>query len=228
MNQFYLLNDYNISLESDSESESYHSECVSHEIGQNNGLKDWANSGNCSERLQVALDLDRTLIYSSFTAEIPYDFFIDVETPNGIKPVYVTKRPHLDSFLDELTQIADVCIFTAAETKYAQEVVKVIDPTKRFISRFFFRNHCIYRKPNIYIKDLSCIGTPMGRTVLVDDSMMSFGGRYENAIKVRPFSGDQSDRELDGVLALVKQINTMSDVRPYLMKLNAQSLRRVT
>ena len=227
MSSFYLLNDYNISLESDSESESYHSDCNEHEIEQNNGLITWSLSSNSTERLHVALDLDRTLIYSSFTDEIPYDFFVDVETPSGIKPVYVTKRPHLDSFLEQISQIADVSIFTAAETKYAQEVVKVLDPTNRFIKRFFFRNNCIYRKPNIYIKDLACIGTPMSRTVLVDDSMISFGGRYDNAIKVRPFSGDQSDRELDGVLALVKKISSMKDVRPYLLKLNSQSLKQM-
>ena len=224
MNSFYLLNDYNITLESGSDSESIHSDILENEnTDANNGLSNLSISDKKIPRLHVALDLDRTLIYSSFTNEVPHDFFVDVETQNGVKPVFVTKRPHLEMFLEELSKIADVSIFTAAETHYAQDVVKILDPGNQYIKRMFFRNSCHYTKPNIYVKDLTVIGSPLSRTVLVDDSFVSFGGKLDNAIKVRPFGGDKADRELDGVLALIRNLTSLYDVRPYLRNINAKS-----
>ncbi len=73
----------------------------------------------------LILDLDETLVFSSFA-----------KTSEGIKltnyksdrDIYVTKRPFLDKFLKEMSKIYNLIVFTASEKKYADSVLKIIDP----------------------------------------------------------------------------------------------------
>lgn len=53
----------------------------------------------------LVLDLDETLIHSSFKKPKHYDFIIDIDVRGSPEKIYVTKRFGLDVFLFEMSQI---------------------------------------------------------------------------------------------------------------------------
>ena len=49
----------------------------------------------------------------------------------------IVKWPKLDWFLDELSKISNIYAFTAAKEIYAIEVLKVIDPEKKYFKGLY-------------------------------------------------------------------------------------------
>lgn len=63
----------------------------------------------------LILDLDETLIHSTFHVPIPNaDFVIELRLNTGIELVYVAKRPGVDLFLESMAEHYEVAIFTAS------------------------------------------------------------------------------------------------------------------
>ena len=209
-------------LESDSDSEEY-SDVIGIEENIPNPQENEISENESLPKLHVVLDIDKTLIFPSFSSKTPYDFTLEVETGKGKETVFITKRPNLDYFLAKLSAFAEVSIFTAANTNYAKQIIDVLDPEKKIFSHYFFVDSCVVPRPNIYVKDLSVVGTDLSRTVLVDDSFMSFGGKFDNAIKVIPYNGSKKDIELNGVLNILIKLEKMKDIRPFLRSLNMRS-----
>jgi len=53
----------------------------------------------------LVLDLDETLVHSSFKPVDPCDFIIPVEIEDHVHQVYVCKRPHVDEFMKRCGEI---------------------------------------------------------------------------------------------------------------------------
>lgn len=67
------------------------------------------------------LDLDETLVHSSFKPIPNPDYIIPVEIEGKIVDVYVLKRPWLDHFMNAIAGCFEVVVFTASLSKYAGE-----------------------------------------------------------------------------------------------------------
>eukprot|EP01126_Amoeba_proteus_P013992 TRINITY_DN1603_c0_g1_i2.p1 TRINITY_DN1603_c0_g1~~TRINITY_DN1603_c0_g1_i2.p1 ORF type:complete len:174 (+),score=23.26 TRINITY_DN1603_c0_g1_i2:166-687(+) len=65
----------------------------------------------------LVLDLDETLVHSSFKPVERYDFIIPVEIEGTVYQVYVAKRPGVDEFLKKVAEMFEVVIFTASLSK---------------------------------------------------------------------------------------------------------------
>lgn len=52
---------------------------------------------------------------------------------HGRKQVYVRKRPHLDAFLEAVSELFEVVVFTASQQVYAERLLNMIDPQKKFV-----------------------------------------------------------------------------------------------
>ena len=76
----------------------------------------------------LVLDLDETLVHSSFKPILDPDFIIPVEIEGRIVDVYVLKRPLMDEFLTAVGQIYEVVVFTASLSKYADPLLDLLDP----------------------------------------------------------------------------------------------------
>ncbi|KAL2642329.1 hypothetical protein R1flu_009916 [Riccia fluitans] len=76
----------------------------------------------------LVLDLDETLVHSSFRPVPHYDFNIQVEVENKLCNVYVIKRPGVDHFLQAVSKIFEVVVFTASLRKYADPLLDILDP----------------------------------------------------------------------------------------------------
>ena len=70
-------------------------------------------------KICLVLDLDETLVHSSFRPIPNPDFIIPVEIEGKIVDVYVLKRPHMDHFMAHVGQRFEVVVFTASLSKYA-------------------------------------------------------------------------------------------------------------
>ena len=69
--------------------------------------------------MTLVLDLDETLVHSSFRPIPNPDFVIPVEIEGKVVDVYVLKRPHMDHFMAEVGGRFEVVVFTASLSKYA-------------------------------------------------------------------------------------------------------------
>jgi len=74
------------------------------------------------------LDLDETLIHSSFQTVPNCDLILPVEIENQICYVYVLKRPGVDIFLEKLSRHYEIVIYTASLSKYANPLLDWLDP----------------------------------------------------------------------------------------------------
>uniref|UniRef100_T1H1L2 Mitochondrial import inner membrane translocase subunit TIM50 n=1 Tax=Megaselia scalaris TaxID=36166 RepID=T1H1L2_MEGSC len=75
----------------------------------------------------MVIDLDETLVHSSFKPIQNADFIVPVEIDGTIHQVYVLKRPHVDEFLRKMGELYECVLFTASLAKYADPVADLLD-----------------------------------------------------------------------------------------------------
>lgn len=164
----------------------------------------------------LVLDLDETLVHSSFRAVPGADFVIPVQIEDVVHFVYVAKRPGVDEFLTEMAKYYEIVIYTASLNKYADPLLDLLDPN-RVIRARLFRESCVYYEGN-YVKDLSLLDRDLSQAIIIDNSPSSYSFHPENAIDCSSFIDDPRDRELDQIAAYLKAIKDVRDVRGLTMK----------
>lgn len=85
----------------------------------------------------LVLDLDETLVHSSFKPVPNPDFIIPVEIEDKTVEVYVLKRPYMDRFMAEVGARFEVVVFTASLSKYADPLLDLLDKGKVVRWRLF-------------------------------------------------------------------------------------------
>lgn len=103
-----------------------------------------------SDKICMVIDLDETLVHSSFKPINNADFVVPVEIDGAIHQVYVLKRPHVDEFLQRMGQLYECVLFTASLAKYADPVADLLDKKNIFKARLF-RESCAFYRGN-YVK----------------------------------------------------------------------------
>ena len=71
----------------------------------------------------LILDLDETLVHSSFKPPENPDLTLPVEIDGSINHVYVLVRPGTLEFLEVLSEYYEIVIFTASMQKYAEPLM---------------------------------------------------------------------------------------------------------
>ena len=169
----------------------------------------------------ILLDLDETLIHGDFQEEYlndidhPYDKIIKFTSLDEQEEVSVGIfiRNGVQKFLEEISKIFDIGIFTASSKDYADAVINYLDPNNEFIKFRLYRNSCI-KVNNISIKDLRIIGVDLKNIVLIDNNMYSFANQLGNGILINSFYYDKNDYDLFSVMSyLLTYIAPTDDVR---------------
>lgn len=159
----------------------------------------------------LVLDLDETLVHSSFRAVEGADFVIPVKIEDVVHFVYVAKRPGVDEFLLEMSKHYEIVIYTASLNKYADPLLDLLDPHKVIRYRLF-RESCVFYEGN-YVKDLSVLDRDISSSIIIDNSPNSYLFHPENAIDCSSFIDDPRDRELDQIGSFLVGIKDAQDVR---------------
>ncbi|MED6212078.1 hypothetical protein PIB30_079849 [Stylosanthes scabra] len=157
------------------------------------------------QRLTVALDLDETLVSayerSSLSPEIrtkaikaglnclDMDCVLEeVEGKATVSYVTVFERPGLKEFLGQLSEFADMVLFTAGLEGYASPVIDRIDRENRFRLRLY-RSSTTNTEYKEHVKDLSKISKDLcWIIVIVDNNPFNFLLQPQNGIPCIPFS----------------------------------------
>ncbi|XP_072455285.1 CTD small phosphatase-like protein isoform X1 [Notamacropus eugenii] len=164
----------------------------------------------------MVIDLDETLVHSSFKPISNADFIVPVEIDGTVHQVYVLKRPHVDEFLQRMGQLFECVLFTASLAKYADPVADLLDRWGVFRARLF-RESCVFHRGN-YVKDLSQLGRELSRVVIVDNSPASYIFHPENAVPVQSWFDDMSDTELLDLIPFFEGLSREEDVYGMLQK----------
>lgn len=76
------------------------------------------------------MDLDETLVHSSFKPTTNADIVLPVDIEGRICHVYVLVRPGCLKFLTEMAKYYELVIFTASLSKYADPLMDILDTNK--------------------------------------------------------------------------------------------------
>uniref|UniRef100_A0A3Q3BIE7 protein-serine/threonine phosphatase n=1 Tax=Kryptolebias marmoratus TaxID=37003 RepID=A0A3Q3BIE7_KRYMA len=161
-------------------------------------------------KICVVIDLDETLVHSSFKPLNNADFIIPVEIEGILHQVYVLKRPHVDEFLKRMGELFECVLFTASLSKYADPVSDLLDKCGAFQSRLF-REACVFHKGN-YVKDLSRLGRDLSKVIIIDNSPASYIFHPENAVPVVSWFDDMSDTELLDLIPFFERLSKEDNI----------------
>ncbi|XP_019860802.1 PREDICTED: carboxy-terminal domain RNA polymerase II polypeptide A small phosphatase 1-like [Amphimedon queenslandica] len=162
------------------------------------------------QRKCIVIDLDETLVHSSFRPVPSPDFVVTVEIDNIQHQVYVQKRPHVDEFLKRMGEMFECVLFTASLSKYADPVADLLDKWNTFDARLF-RESCVFHKGN-YVKDLSKLGRDLTQCVIIDNSPQSYIFHPDNAVPVTSWFDDPNDTELLDLLPFFEGLEKVENV----------------
>ena len=98
----------------------------------------------------LILDLDETLVHSSFKILNQADFTIPVEIEGQYHNVYVIKRPGVDAFMKRVGELYEVVVFTASVSKYGDPLLDQLD-IHHVVHHRLFRESCYNHQGN-YVK----------------------------------------------------------------------------
>ena len=76
----------------------------------------------------LVLDLDETLVHSSFKPIENPDIILPVEIEGSVCNIFILVRPGVAQFLQKMFKHYELVIFTASLSKYAEPLMKIIDP----------------------------------------------------------------------------------------------------
>ncbi|KAI7742967.1 hypothetical protein M8C21_030249, partial [Ambrosia artemisiifolia] len=165
----------------------------------------------------LVLDLDETLVHSSLEhcddADFSFPVFVDFKEHT----VYVKRRPHLKVFLERVAELFQIVIFTASLSVYAKQLLDVLDPDGKIISRRAYRESCIFAD-GIYTKDLTVLGVDLAKVVIIDNCPEVFRLQVNNGIPIKSWFNDPSDCALITLLPFLERLADAEDVRPIIAK----------
>ena len=87
-------------------------------------------SRDLSNKKTLILDLDETLVHSSFTPFEKNDIVLDVDFEGVMYNIYVLVRPDAELFIKSVAKFFEVVIFTASISKYASPLLDILDKEK--------------------------------------------------------------------------------------------------
>ena len=154
-----------------------------------------------SKRLSLVVDLDQTIIHATVDKTVK-DWMEDTEHPNheAVKDVrtfrlvdngsegcvyYIKLRPDLKNFLESMSQLYELHVYTAATRPYAQNVAKLIDPDRKlFGDRILSRDE----SGNIEFKFLQRLFPVDTKMVVIIDDRADVWSWSSNLLKVTPYA----------------------------------------
>ncbi|KAG4305458.1 hypothetical protein PORY_001014 [Pneumocystis oryctolagi] len=157
----------------------------------------------------LVLDLDETLVHSSFKIIHQADFIIPIKVDSTYHNVYVIKRPGVDSFMKRMGELFEIVIFTASLAKYADPVLDMLD-IHHVVKHRLFRESCFNHQGN-YVKNLSQLGRELKNVLIIDNSPASYIFHPTHAVPISSWFNDAHDTELLDLIPFLEDLTTVPD-----------------
>ena len=170
------------------------------------------------KKYSLILDLDETLIHFKVNHS---------ENEEGVLKL----RPGVFTFLEKVGEFYEIILFSEASEEYTLLMMEAFKNknNKKFFDYKLYRKHCIIIGQD-FIKDLSRIGRPLDKTIIIDNLAQNFKMQKSNGIIIKPFLGeDQNDQALiDLIPILINIARDEIDVRNGLMKYRDEILTKIS
>ena len=168
-----------------------------------------------SSKKTLVLDLDETLVHSQFLPfPIKSDIIFNISIENKPQDIHVLIRPGVQFFLEKLSKLYEIVIFTASVSKYANTLLDILDKDNHCSFRLF-REHCSMMGLT-YIKNLDKLGRDLKDVIIVDNSALSYSFNKENGIPILTWFCDKTDKELYKLLPVLEFLSDVNDIRDYI------------
>ena len=148
----------------------------------------------------LVMDLDKVLCHMEYDRKTGWQ---------------VVKRPGADQFLKEMQHYYELVVFSDDVVPVASEVMmKWGVPCTGVLHRDFCR-----KTSKGYVKDLSQLGRKPEKLIILDHDSVAFSRQPENGILVKPFEGEETDRELLDLMEFLKGAAiSQEDTRTYIKR----------
>ena len=169
------------------------------------------------KKYTLVLDLDETLIHFKVN---------NYENEEGMLKL----RPGVFTFLEKMQEFYEIILFTEASEAYTKLMMEAFNINhKKIFDHKLFRQHAIIVEKD-FVKDLSKIGRPLDRTIIIDNMPQNFKLQKKNAILIKSFLGeDQNDQALiDLIPILVNIAKDEIDVKNGLIKFRDEILTKIS
>lgn len=172
-------------------------------------------------RATLVLDLDETLVHTELAdagPPRPDSHSLELLVDGALRRVAVALRPGVPAFLVAVSRLFELVVFTASHQSYAQAVLALLDPDGGLFAGCVCRDACTWYGAGLYVKDLTLLGRDMARVVLVDNSPAVFALHPHNGAPIPSWYRSRADRELAGLMPLLRVLAAVPDVRPVLAR----------
>lgn len=149
----------------------------------------------------LVLDIDETIVH---TLNLPFDN-------------YFLLRPGVINFLEEVSQLYEIIIFTSSPKSYADSILDKIDIDNKFISHRLYKEHVIFEKGKS-VKKLNMIGRDLSKIIFVDNMKCNAKYNLKNFYLISTWIQDINDQELIKLKTKLKYIATNSKFKDDITK----------
>ncbi|KAI3640482.1 hypothetical protein MIR68_001360 [Amoeboaphelidium protococcarum] len=159
------------------------------------------------DKLTLVLDLDETLVHCSTERSKfqSFDHHFTVDFQNRTFDVFAKQRPFVLDFLDHVSELYEVVIFTASQQIYADKILNLLDKNKKWTKFRLFRNSCVHID-GTFIKDLRILGRDLSKVIIVDNAIEAFTFQVNNGVPIKSWFDDDNDRELEKLKHMLTKI----------------------
>ena len=165
----------------------------------------------------LILDLDETLVHSSFVPFENNDIVLNIEFEGMLYNIYVLIRPGAIDFIKKVAKLYEVIIFTASISKYALPLIDILDSDKN-IQYKLTREHCTFLN-GIYIKELKKLNRDLNDLIILDNSPLAYSFDIDNGLPIKAWYEDKNDNELDKVYFILEFLSKVKDARNFIKRI---------
>ena len=205
-NNFYLLTQINNSNNNSKFSPSKTSQSSNNNDSLNKTIK--KNKPNppfirfaMKKKFCLVLDIDETILH---TMNLPFEN-------------YFLLRPGVVNFLEEISKLYEIIIFTSSPKSYADPILNKIDIENKFFSYRLYKEHVIFEKGKS-VKKLGLIGRDLNKIIFVDNMKCNAKYNLKNLYLIPSWIHDLNDQELIKLKTKLKYIANNSKFKDDITK----------
>lgn len=180
-------------------------------------LRDIPPKTRSTPEATLVVDLEETLMFSSLNVIDEAEYTFHTAFQDHQYKVYMILRPHVKEFLQAMSKIYELFVYTCAKKQYAEKILNILDPDRKLFRHRLYQDDCACVLGH-YIKDLSILGRDLAKTVVLDNAPHTYPYHLMNTIPIKSWSGESDDRELQKLIPSMEKLSAAEDFREVLKK----------
>ena len=164
----------------------------------------------------LILDIDETLFHFKIN---------DDDDEQGVLKI----RPGVFQFIEEIKEYYEIILFSEADKNYIDLITEVVGENRYLYDYILCRDYVTIVGQN-FVKELSKIGRPLDKIIIIDNMPQNFSFNKENGIYIKSFWGEENDDKalIDLIPILVNIAISGKDVRKELVKYKEKIVTKIS